>query len=402
MLGVLSSASKADGSEDSVAAAAAAAAAAERIAEDEALMQVVRRHLAGSQVFEPALRLVKALLSHLSRRCPREAAVAALGDGSRVLLGGNGVRLDDPRLNDRLYVLALLVAACGDEQRAAVAAVIAEHGIVTLLLKALSHQDFAVRANTAALLVVLCSFPISCAAVSAHPAALAALSSLLRAAGAVAGKMDADEARELDVLATDALQAICFLMAPSAAAGDAFAAMALAPTGYGILDAVERLLTTPAAGDPADVSARRYLRGLAAAATALSAITRAAAERGRLAALQTRGPLVVAAGKALVWVADGLRGDGRPREGGELAERDERWMLQAAEKLLEALHDLTDATADGSAAAAALEALGDCGPEAMGIFGEAAVYASGAVIAALPNDGDACSAAVVQSGALHV
>jgi hypothetical protein len=386
MLGELSSSLVANGSKDS-AAAAAAAAAAERIAGDSALMEVVRLQLAGdSDTFGAALRLVRVLQGHLTRRA-WEATVAVLGDGASVLLGGGGARLDDPTLADRLSALAVHVAACGEEQRTAVAAVVAEHGFIGLLLRSLTHRDLATKTNAAVVLVVLCSSPVACAAVSAHPAALAALANLLRDASAAASATGSEDARELADPAHNALQAICLLIAHSAAAGDAFAAMALAPSGSGILAAVERQLSAPVVAESAGPGDRDDLPVLAAAATALNATTFAARRGGRLAALQTRRPFVLGAAQALVRVAGDLRGDERPLDGGPPPEHGQRLTLKAAEALLAALDCLTDGTADDGGAAAALGALRECGPEALQAFGDAAGRAGDAVMAARPSNG---------------
>jgi hypothetical protein len=373
--------------------AAAAAEVAERIAGDGVLMEVVRRQLSGSDsyTFEPALRVVDSLLSHHTRRRPREAAAAAIGDGSSVLRGGGGARQGDPHLDDRLSVLARLLATCTDEQHDAVVVVVVEHGVIPLLLKALTNQDFSLTASAITVLVTLCSCPLSRAAVAAHPAALATLADEMRAAGAAAGVADGKKAHGLASLANDALLAIRCLIAHSAAAGDAFAAMALAPSGSSILGEVARQLATPVLGAHPHISPRRPLRVLSAAATALDAITRAACRCGRLAALQKRRPLVLGAAQALVRVAHDLNRDGHPRGGGP-PERNERWVLQAAEMLLAALDCFTDATADGGGADAALGALRECGLEALQAFSDAVVRVADALLAVRPGAGSGAEA----------
>jgi hypothetical protein len=342
-------------------------------------------------MFEPALRLVESLLSHHARRRPREAAAAALGDGSSVLRCGGGVRLGDPHLENRISVLAPLLATCGDVQRAAVADAVVKHGFIGHLLRALTDPSFNIKCKAISVLVELCDCPLSCAAVCAHPAALASLAGAMRAAGAAVGAAGGDEARGFASLANDALLGIRLLIAHSAAAGDAFAAMALAPSGSGIFDEVARQLATPVLHPHPRLGARRYLRVLYAAATALDAITRAARGGGRLAALRTRRPLVRGAAQALVRVADDFRRDEHPRGGGP-PEQNEDWVLDAAEMLLAALDRLTDATADDGGADAALGALRESGPEALQTFTDAAVRAAGALLAVRSDGGPGAEA----------
>ncbi|KIZ02236.1 hypothetical protein MNEG_5718 [Monoraphidium neglectum] len=383
MLAVLSANLIADGNLDGEAATAEAAAPAmlaERIAGHGSLMDAVRRALAGGgSASEPALQLVSALQSHNMRRRPREAVLALLGNGLSLLLDGGGARLGEPSLGNRLLVLARLLLTCGDEQQVAVAAMVVEHGFIPLLLRALSNHDFNVKSNAMTVLVRVCCCPVGRVAATAHPAALAAFSNVLRDASALAGVAGGTDAHVLPNLAGNALQAIWCLIADSIAAGDAFASMALAPSGSGILEAVALLLAAP--------EDRHIPSVRAAAASALNAITRVALHDGRLAALQTRRPLVLGAAEALVWVAEDLRWDGRSNDGEPPPDYDKGLALEAAEALLAALDCLTDATADdgGGGAAAALGTLCERGPEALRAFRDAAAYAAGTIVASRPG-----------------